>query len=148
MALKKKSLKTNFNASQNRSDGPVCHVSDHEIIRVRPAAVAGGCLLAAARGLRIPSLPKVLSLVSSMTGVLEDEALQVEERVEALVREEEARQALRQPPPVTVAPPTQLKPNQTSAVPGNGSVPLDIMIDEPMETSQPETPTDVQDVHF
>jgi hypothetical protein len=100
--------------------------------------------MAAARGLRIPSLHKVLGQVCGLTQLEEDAALAVEQRVEGLVREEEARQNVRQTPS-TPAPTHKTH----AAVPGNVPLSLDILSDEPMETSsQPETPTDVQDVHF
>ncbi|KAF4523124.1 hypothetical protein B566_EDAN003139 [Ephemera danica] len=125
--------------------------ADHEIIQVRPSAVASGCIIAAARGLRIPSFSKVAQHVCALTRVDEADANAVEERVEALVREEEARHVAVQPrtsaPSVSSSQP--LKPNSTG-MPGNGSIPLDIFIDDEAmdQSSQPETPTDIQDIHF
>jgi hypothetical protein len=101
--------------------------SDEEITRVRPSAVASGCLMAAARGLRITSILNVASHVCSLTHVTEADAIAVEERVEALVRVEEARHRVQQRTSPTSQP---LKPNRDSGTPENGTyVSLILIID-------------------
>jgi cyclin D2 len=64
--------------------------TEAEITRMRPAAVASTCLMAAARGLRIPSASKVGNHVCCLTHVNEKDAIVFEKYVETLLSKEEA----------------------------------------------------------
>ncbi|XP_065344682.1 G1/S-specific cyclin-D2-like [Cloeon dipterum] len=122
-----------------------CSNADPELVRLRPSAVACGALVAAARGLNIPSKDKVLAHVCHLTKTKEADVLYVVDRVEANVQEHQRTAAMQQ----QMAQQHQ-KLVASSSSSGNSSLALDIIIDEndDAEASKPITPTDIQDIYF
>ncbi|XP_059480526.1 G1/S-specific cyclin-D2-like [Neocloeon triangulifer] len=119
-----------------------CSNADPELIKLRPSAVACGALVAAARGLNIPSKDKVLAHVCHLAKTETHEVLYVAERVEANVREHQRAAGVQ--PQVT----QQHQKHMASS--GNSNTALDIIIDDSAdaEASKPATPTDIQDIYF
>jgi hypothetical protein len=103
--------------------------------------VACGALVAAARGLNIPSKDKVVEHLCHLAKVKEAEVLYVVERVEANVQEHQRAAAMQQ---------QMQQQHQKHVASGNSSLALDIIIDEngAAEASKPITPTDIQDIYF
>ncbi|XP_046394045.1 G1/S-specific cyclin-D2-like [Ischnura elegans] len=129
--------------------------TDPDFIRVYPSVVATACIGAAVRGLKrhqpAPREDEALRSVCALTRVPIEQAEALILRVEALVLKETA--VLLQHQAQTAAPSAAGK--DAAAAPANQKAPSSppspsgSSVADPLEgLAQPETPTDVQDVHF
>lgn len=104
-------------------------VSESDFVRISPALLASSSILAAARGLKVLSgtVDSVLKLTRCETETVE----QIISVIESLVSNETSTLPVGKPPTIasSVTPPAKHSSSQEDA-------------------RQPETPTDVQEVHF
>jgi hypothetical protein len=110
----------------------VC-VAEPELILSRPSVLATASISAAVRGLNSPSAVSALSSVCALTRVDPAVAEHVVRHIERVVASEVAS--------------LQILPTANSKV-ANSPATSSKLISVADETGQPETPTDVQDVHF
>jgi hypothetical protein len=108
-------------------------VAEPELIQSRPSVLATASISAAVRGLNSPSAASALTAVCALTRVDPAAAEHVVRHIERVVASEVAS--------------LQILPTASNKVanPASASTKLMSVADE---TGQPETPTDVQDVHF
>jgi hypothetical protein len=108
-------------------------VTEPELIQSRPSVLATASISAAVRGLNSPSAAFALSSVCALTRVDPAVAEHVVRRIECVVATEVAS--------------LQILPTANSKVTNSASS-SSKLVSVADETGQPETPTDVQDVHF
>jgi hypothetical protein len=109
-------------------------VPEPELILIRPSVLATASIGAAVRGLNSPSASSALTSVCALTHVDPAAAEHILCHIESVVASETAS--------LQILPTTNNNKVTTSA-----SCPTKLM-SVADETGQPETPTDVQDVHF
>jgi hypothetical protein len=107
--------------------------TEPELIQSRPSLLATASISAAVRGLNSPSAATVLTSVCAMTRVDPAAAEHVVRHIERVVASETAS--------------LQPLPTTSNKVASSASSSAKVMSGAE-ETGQPETPTDVQDVHF
>lgn len=108
--------------------------SDPDLIQVPPSVIATACLCSAVRGLRIASSSVALKTVCQLLNLENPESVEmVIKRIEAVFQEEAAA-------------------FQQSSVSSKGSGVQNMSTNSTKEedtvNGHPETPTDIQDVHF
>lgn len=104
----------------------VSTVTEPELVRKSPSLIASGCVLAAARGLRVPGA--TAASVCGLTRCRIEDAEAAASYVDAMTTQQQS--------------PAPERPLPAPAAPKHDPAP------PPLDHGQPETPTDVQDIFF
>jgi len=112
----------------------VLFLAEPELIQSRPSVLATASISAAVRGLNSPSAATALTSVCALTRVDPAAAEHVVRHIERVVASETAS--------------AQPLPSTSNKVTSSASSSTKLMTGVEETSGQPETPTDVQDIHF
>jgi Cyclin, C-terminal domain. len=112
----------------------VLFLAEPELIQTRPSLLATASISAAVRGLNSPSAATALTSVCALTRVDPAAAEHVVRHIERVVASETAS--------------VQPLPTTSNKVTSSASSSTKLMSGTEETSGQPETPTEVQDVHF
>lgn len=122
-------------------------VTEPDFVLCRPSLIASACICAAARGLNIPSSDRAMEDICKMTGADLITAECIVNHIERVVAKE--TESTHNNSVSTHGQQQQTRTQQVTSTPV-GKLPQtpDNSFIEDDDLRQPETPTDVQDIHF